>query len=306
LSLDLTHIAALIVVAGLSGAGKSTALRVLSDLGFYVVDNLPVPLFAQFVEFISQRPEKYFRTAILPDIDSQEKLATLLDDLARIESGKERWSLLFLDCRTEVIVKRYSETRRPHPGFDPQHDKTLEDAIQRERSRFMSFKEKADFRIDTSDMNVHELGRELKSQLDTILSIPGRPVRLNFFSFGFKYGVPLDCDLVVDVRFLPNPYFVDSLREKTGLDLEVAEHVLKTDEAQEFVNLYAGLLNFLVPRYVFEGKYYINVGIGCTGGRHRSVVIAEELPRRIAPLGCLISVKHRDVQKKQSRGFSNS
>lgn len=295
----LNNISSLTILAGLSGAGKSTAIRALSDLGFYVIDNLPVALFRQFLEYASAIPEKHVKTAILPDIDSEAERDDLLNliDLYR-RNNPNRVEVMFLDCSTDVIVKRYSETRRPHPGFEPHIDKTLEDAIQREREFFAAFKMVANYRIDTSQMTVHDLKREIKGYVESILRLPGKPVRLNFLSFGFKYGIPLDCDLVVDVRFLPNPYFVDELRYHSGLDQEVMHYVLQSELAKQFLTQYASLLNFLLPQYVFEGKSYLNVGIGCTGGKHRSVVIAEELSKRVATQDYLVSVKHRDVDKK--------
>ena len=296
---ELRNITSLTVLGGLSGAGKSTAIRALSDLGFYVIDNLPVALFRQFLEYASNVPEKHVRTAILPDIGSKAELDDLLNliDLYR-RDNPGRVELMFLDCSTDMIVKRYSETRRPHPGFEPRLDKTLEDAIRREREFFVTFKTLANYRIDTSQMTVHDLKREIKGYVESILRIPGKSVRLNFLSFGFKYGIPLDCDLVADVRFLPNPYFVDELRSMNGLDRQVSDFVLHSELARQFLNQYANLLNFLLPQYVSEGKSYLNVGIGCTGGKHRSVVIAEELSRRVSAQAYLVSVKHRDVDKQ--------
>ena len=302
------------MIAGISGAGKSTALHALTDLGYYVIDNLPVPLFSTFIQFSERAPEKYKRTVLLLDVfsrDTQRELQRLLGSLegsstdtgaAGLDGGEaSRLSLpanvqlIFLDCRTETVLKRYSETRRPHPGFDVGRDLSLADTIERERNRLMELKERATFRIDTSDMNVHELRRVLKSFVDGLEQSPAKLMRINFLSFGYKYGLPLDCDLVVDVRFLPNPYFVQELREQSGLDPGVGEYVMSQSDAREFVARYAEILNFLLPRYLFEGKSYLNIGVGCTGGRHRSVVIAEMLSKEIRATECLVSVKHRDV-----------
>ncbi len=297
MSISTGHISSLILIAGISGAGKSTALHSLSDLGYYAIENLPVPLFDTFIEFSQTVPDRFKRTALLLDIFSRDTQQELLALLQRIGASRKAPELLFLDCRTETLLKRYSETRRPHPGFDVARDKSIADAIERERNRLMPIKERATFRIDTSEMNIHDLRRQLKSYVDQLGSASGNRIRVNFLSFGYKYGIPLDCDLVVDVRFLPNPYFVEHLREKTGLDEEVRSYLMEGTAAAEFIARYADLINYLLPKYGFEGKSYLNVGIGCTGGRHRSVVIAEMLSRKVSSPDCLISVKHRDVDR---------
>ncbi|MCB0310920.1 MAG: RNase adapter RapZ [Bdellovibrionales bacterium] len=297
---SIDHIAALLLVAGVSGAGKSSALDTLSDLGFYVIDNLPVALLPELIEFSRENPARFHRTAILLEIGSKEKVQELLSAIERL-SGKEcRKELLFLDCSDETIVKRYSETRRPHPAFDPHHDQTLSAAIQRERDLLFPIREQANFVLDTTELNIHELRRKIKSFVDTLSQSTGKTIRVNVVSFGFKYGVPLDCDLVVDVRFLPNPYFVDKLRDLTGHDQAVREYVLKFDQSREFLQRYADLLEFLLPQYVFEGKSYLNIGVGCTGGRHRSVVIANELYQRISGESYITSVSHRDAERYTS------
>ncbi|MBN8548006.1 MAG: RNase adapter RapZ [Deltaproteobacteria bacterium] len=295
MSLDTSHIRSLILVAGMSGAGKSHALDTLEDRGFYILDNLPVPLFRQFIEFSGSTPAKYERTALLLDIDTRDKLAELNKVLDEIDPKRKLIKFVFLEATNETIVKRYSETRRPHPGFDSAKDKSLEDTIQRERSRLQPLREIASIVIDTSNLSVHELRRELGGFVDSLPFAPGKLMRVNFLSFGFKYGLPIDCDLVIDVRFLPNPHFVESLREKTGLEPVVRDYVLETAPAREFTKLYSELLAFLLPQYAFEGKSYLNIGVGCTGGQHRSVAIAEALQTLIDPKLYLVSVKHRDL-----------
>ncbi len=292
----ISHISCFLLIAGISGAGKSTALHTLSDLGFYVIDNLPLPLVPAFVQFSRSVPNKFVHTALLLDIDSKEKLEQLLE-LVKFLHRPTNLKLMFLDCAKETIIKRYSETRRPHPGFIPEKDKTLEDAILREKETLIPFKEMAHVVIDTTSHTVHDLRREVKAFAESLTSEKKGNVRVNFVSFGFKYGIPLDCDLVVDVRFLPNPHFVPELKEHTGLEASVSDYVLTTVPAQEFVKRYVDLLNFLIPQYVFEGKSYLNIGIGCTGGKHRSVAIAEELVKHISQDGCLLSVKHRDIHR---------
>ncbi len=290
--LSFQHIASLIIVTGMSGAGKSTAMDLLSDSGYYVVDNLPVPLLESFLEFSKQSGERFKHTALLLDVDSQESRTQLLPSL---QDTPANVNVVFLDSDTPAIVRRYSETRRPHPGFDPSKDKTLEDTIQRERVRLQPIKEIADLVLDTSTFNVHALKRELRGFLSSLGTQGGRTMRINFLSFGFKRGIPLDCDLIVDVRFLRNPHFVEELREKDGRDPPVKDYVFQSPDAQEFVERYADLLRFLLPKYQFEGKAYLNIGIGCTGGKHRSVAIAEALSGTIDPSGYLVSVKHRDL-----------
>lgn len=295
----LDHFSTLILVAGLSGAGKSTASHTLNDIGFFTVDHLPVALLPNFLEVSRSNADRYRRTAILFSIDAQERM----DELHRFIKGfgqprPSKLKLLFLDARTETIIRRYSETRRPHPGFDAQRDKTLSDAIQRERSLLSTYRDVADWVVDSTDLNTHQLKREIRTFVETVSVETAPRVRLNFISFGFKYGVPLDCDLVVDVRFLPNPFFIEELREHTGLSSQVQEFVMSKTDAQQFLDLYSNLLNFLLPKYIYEGKSYINIGVGCTGGKHRSVVLANALSKRVTRENLLVSVKHRDVGKE--------
>ncbi len=290
--LSFQHIASLIIVTGMSGAGKSTAMDLLSDSGYFVVDNLPVPLLESFLAFSKQSVERFKHTALLLDVDSQESRTQLLPSLRNTPAHVK---VVFLDSDTPAIVRRYSETRRPHPGFDPSKDKTLEDTIQRERARLQPIKEIADLVLDTSTFNVHALKRELRGFLSTLGTQGGRTMRVNFLSFGFKRGIPLDCDLIVDVRFLRNPHFIEELREKDGREPPVKDYIFQSPDAHEFVERYADLLKFLLPKYQFEGKAYLNIGIGCTGGKHRSVAIAEALSSTIDPSSYLVSVKHRDL-----------
>ena len=301
MSYQLSHLNTLILIAGVSGSGKTTAINFISDLGFYTLANLPVALLGNFLDFSKHNPERYSRTAILVDIDNTKSLDELLSFVKKYENSSTKIVRGFFDCNSETIIKRYSETRRPHPNFDALRDKSLHDTIQREKSRMLPFKESAHFVVDTSDLSVHALKREIRAFVDSVSALGTQKVRVNFVSFGFKYGVPLDCDLVIDVRFLPNPHFVKGLREKTGKDADVAEYVFSFEEAQQFLNKYSDLLNFLIPRYVAEGKAYLNIGVGCTGGQHRSVAIAEELNLRLekANLDCFLSVKHRDIERSQ-------
>jgi UPF0042 nucleotide-binding protein len=270
-------------------------MDLLADSGYFVVDNLPVPLLTSFLDFSAKDEGRFANTGLLLDIDTQENRAHILSILGPTNARTANLKVIFLDADTRSIVRRYSETRRPHPGFNPTKDKSLEDAIQRERARLQPIKESADLVLDTSAFNVHALKRELREFLQSLGAVSARNMRVNFLSFGFKRGVPLDCDLVADVRFLRNPHFVEELRERDGREAPVRDYVFESPDASEFVRRYADLLNFLLPKYQFEGKAYVNIGIGCTGGKHRSVAIAEALSNSINRAEYLVSVKHRDI-----------
>jgi len=293
----------LVLVAGLSGAGKSVASDTLSDLGFFAVENLPVPLFKNFAEFLVTAGSKNARAVLSLDLDSRIKLEQLLTIIKSLRAEGRAPTIVFLDAKVETIVKRYGQTRRPHPGFDLQVDKTLQDAIIRERDRLFPLREIANVVIDSSELTVHDLRAEIRSFASSFTGTSSRAMRVNFLSFGFKHGVPIDCDLVVDVRFLPNPYFIDELKEKTGLDASVDEYVFRSGAAEKFVAHYAQLLEFLLPEFSRSGKSYVNIGVGCTGGRHRSVAVSTALSRamtaKLASEVFLVSVKHRDVEKPQ-------
>lgn len=297
---DLEHVSSLVIVAGLSGAGKSTASNVLSDLGYFSIDNLPVELFANVIELAREPSGKYSRTCLLLEIGSTEKRTQLMELLEPLRKASSKISVIFLDCDTPTIIKRYSETRRPHPNFNPLKDKTLRESIERERRRLHALREKSDLVISTTNLTPHDLKRELREFADSLTPETKSLMRVNFLSFGFKHGIPSDCDLVMDIRFLPNPHFVDHLREKTGLEAEVADYVLQTDKAKEFIEKFESLLSFLIPQYQFEGKSHLNIGIGCTGGKHRSTAMATKLATLVDQESFLVSVKHRDIDK--SRG----
>lgn len=293
---NISHIDSLILIAGLSGAGKSSVQNALEDQGYLVVDNLPVALFSNLIEISKTEPEKYKRTALLMLVDNTAKQEALLLALKKLEQFQSKTEIIFLDCSTSIIIKRYSETRRPHPTFNPKKDGRLKDSIERERARLAPIKELANLIIDTSTMNVHELRRRVGVFVENLPRAEKTSLRVNFTSFGFKYGLPRDCDLVADVRFLKNPYFVSRLKKKTGLEKEVQDYVLKEKEAKEFIDKYSELLNFLIPNYIHEGKAYLNIGIGCTGGKHRSVTIAQKLTEATNFSNCVVSVIHRDVK----------
>ncbi|MCL4132746.1 UNVERIFIED_CONTAM: hypothetical protein GTU68_034337 [Idotea baltica] len=230
-------------------------------------------------------------------VDSTSKQEAFLLALKKLELFNHKTEVIFLDCETDIIIKRYSETRRPHPGFDAKRDKRLYDTVERERKRLAPIKELANMIIDTSELNAHELRRKVRTFTQGLPGSEKSSLRVNFTSFGFKYGLPKDCDLVVDVRFLKNPYFNSKLKHKTGLEKEVQDYVLEQKEAKEFLIKYLDLLNFLLPKYIAEGKAYLNIGIGCTGGKHRSVTLASELAASICIKTCEVSINNRDVLK---------
>lgn len=297
LSLDIHHLELLLFVGGVSGAGKSKSMDVLSDLGFFNIENLPVPLLPDFIQFTASNPARYTRLVALPDISSSGRLNDFIEILNRTTPKKGKLFMIYLDCSTEVLVRRFNETRRPHPSFDPERDQTLEDTIEREKGRLLPFKERADLLIDTTNFTIHQLKDELTTFIESISNKKEYKLRLNFLSFGYKFGIPADCDLVMDVRFLPNPYFVDYLRSKDGTDPEVASYVLSSPTCKDFLDQYQALLLHLIPQYIKAGKPYLNVGIGCTGGKHRSVAIADKLYSLFQGADYFVSAKHRDKSR---------
>ncbi|NLP17203.1 MAG: RNase adapter RapZ [Clostridiales bacterium] len=279
-----------VIVTGMSGAGKSSVLKMLEDAGFFCVDNLPIKLVKKFVKLIIQG--NHNKVALGLDIRSGQFLNELDVVLKDIKNAGCPYEILFLDCSTEVLVKRYKETRRLHPLSQTGR---VDKGIETERERLDFLRKKADVIIDTS----HLLIRELKAQIDTIYVDEEnfKNFMVMLLSFGFKYGIPVDSDLVFDVRFLPNPFYVSELKHKTGMDEEVKKFVMDSDVTLQFLNKLEDMLKFLIPHYIHEGKNQLVVGIGCTGGKHRSVTITNETAERIAGLGYGIKTEHRDINK---------
>jgi UPF0042 nucleotide-binding protein len=281
----------LLVVTGLSGSGKSTAIHVLEDLGFYCIDNLPVALIPRFVELWDSSGEEVRRVALGIDVRERVFLAELPRVCEELRAAGVALEVLYLEASDDVLVRRFSETRRPHPSAD---GGAVADGIRRERDKLRPLRELADRVVDTSALTVHELRaalRELIERTDT------GSMTVTLLSFGYKYGLPSDADLALDCRFLPNPFFVEELRPKTGMDAAVADYVLRRDETQEFLRRVVDLLEFALPRYQREGKSYLTIALGCTGGRHRSIVLAEELRRRLEARGHRVLVRHRDAER---------
>jgi len=284
---DAPHV---LVVTGMSGAGRSSSAKILEDVGYTVIDNLPPTLLGQVVQ-AHDLPQAHKHLAVV--IDSRGGLPTdeLRNALIELEREGILTRIVFLDADDNVIVSRYEENRRPHPlGHD-----TISEAIDAERSLLSELREMADVVIDTSNLNVHELRERLEAQFSE--DEMERPMRVSIRSFGFKHGAPRDTDLVFDVRFLPNPHWVPELSDMRGTQQPVSDYVLTSDGAQEFVDRIDDLLAFLIPRFQAEGKSYLSIGIGCTGGHHRSVAIAEELRDRLTAHGVNASVRHRDMER---------
>jgi UPF0042 nucleotide-binding protein len=280
-----------IVVTGMSGAGKSAASRCLEDLGFFCIDNLPATLIPKVAELCAQSEKRIERVALVVDAREGQFLDALFDILVDLRRDGHQVRVVFLDASDEVLVHRFSESRRPHPLAPG--GSALE-GIRKERERLAHLKAKADLVIDTSRFTVHEFRKLLAT---SFLDLPTPRTTLSLLSFGYRYGLPVDADLVFDARCLPNPHFVDALRPLTGLAPEVVDYVMGSDQARGFLQRVLDFLTFTLPLYVQEGKAYLTMAMGCTGGRHRSVVLAEELARRLRETGHEVAVRHRDLDR---------
>jgi UPF0042 nucleotide-binding protein len=282
----------LVSITGLSGSGMSSAMNVFEDLGYFCVDNLPVQLIPSFVHLFELRESGITRAALVVNIREGEFLKSFPQVYAQLRARHDvETTVLFLEASDTALQRRFSETRRPHPLGEG----TVLEAIAEERARLASIRSLADLVIDTSDHTIHTL-RALLKQRFAPESAEGE-LELTVVSFGYKYGVPLDADLLFDVRFLPNPYFVPELKELTGNDQPVIEYLEQSEEARETIARFQGLLDYLLPLYRREGKSYITVGVGCTGGRHRSVAVANALGKHLNRSGHRARVMHRDVKK---------
>ena len=281
----------LLIVTGVAGSGRATAIRVLEDLGFYCVDNLPIALAPNVMEMALARDPGLKGIAL--GVDARERLffPEWPRIFAELEHRRHRPEVIFLDASDEVLMRRYSETRRPHPMAEG--GLTVPQAIRRERQALAELRERADRVIETSALSVHELREMITAAV--LGSRRGGPMVIELVSFGYKYGTPIGLDIVQDVRFIPNPFFVEELRPLTGLDPKVREWVLAQPAARQFLDQFESLLRTLLPMYDHEGRSYLSLGLGCTGGRHRSPVLAEELRARLAKNGYQTSARHQHI-----------
>ncbi|MDQ2835070.1 MAG: RNase adapter RapZ [Acidobacteriota bacterium] len=284
------HPAELVILTGLSGSGKLSALKAFEDLGFYSVDNLPLELVSRFADLVRQSAE-IERAALVVDVREGMRLDRFPAILKKVRKVLPT-RVVFLEASDEALVRRFSETRRPHPLG---RSETVVKSIRAERKRLDPIRNVADIVLDTTKFNVHELRAHINSQFEREAGDQSLMISSN--SFGFKNGVPAEADLVFDVRFLPNPHFVPEFRKLTGKDPKVARYVLQFPQTKEFLDKTAEMLTFLLPHYIKEGKSYLTVAFGCTGGQHRSVFIAEEMKRRLAEAGYHVKTAHRDMPK---------
>lgn len=280
-----------ILVTGMSGAGRSTATRALEDIGWFVVDNLPPTLMTNVVDYVAQRTGSR-KVAVVADVRGGQLFEELRESLAAIKTAGHDLRVLFLEAGDEALVRRYESSRRPHPL---QRDDSLLGAVQRERSLLSDLRADADIVIDTSNLNVHELRRSIEASFGDDDHVA---LRATVMSFGFKYGIPVDADLVADLRFLPNPYWDPKLKDLTGLDAAVNDYVVSSDQAQDFLTKYAELIDLVEDGYLREGKRFVTIAMGCTGGKHRSVAMAENLSARLVKSGVEVRVVHRDLGRE--------
>ena len=283
----------ILIISGLSGAGKSRAASYLEDMGFYIVDNMPAAMILKFAEFCAGGNGRYDRVALVYDVRTANSFAELFDVLDKLKAMDGVCRMLFLEASPETIIKRYKETRRRHP-LAGQAD-SLEEAVRKERELMASVRDRADFVIDTSRTSTAQLRGELLRLVDTRGEKGGMTV--NVTSFGFKYGLPMEADLVIDVRFMPNPFYIEGLRPQTGLDGPVADYVFSFPQTKEFLKKLEDLIAFTMPLYAEEGKTTLSIAVGCTGGHHRSVAVTHALTEYIRSLGYQVSENHRDMNR---------
>ena len=278
-----------VIVTGMSGGGKQTAMKLLEDDGFYCVDNLPVPLIDKFMELILTPNSEITKVALGLDVRADQNFADAEKALKRMKDNGYEYEIIFMEASDQVLIKRYKESRRMHPLA---MDGCVEEGIKKERAILKKIKKNANYIFDTSNL----LTRVLKEEIDKIFVSGGEynSLMVRIVSFGFKYGIPADADLIFDVRFLPNPFYIDDLKHLTGNDKPVHDYVMNFEEAHQFLDKLVDMIKFLIPKYVNEGKHQLVVGIGCTGGKHRSVTLANELFESLKDDKYGVSINHRD------------
>ena len=283
-----------VIVTGMSGAGKITALKIFEDNGYYCVDNLPIDLIENFADLLFSQTSEKNKVAIGVDIRSGNNLDRINEVLENLRIKDQNYEILFLDCNNSTLIKRFKETRRSHPMGDAD---SVENEINTERKKLAFLRKQADYIIDTSNLLVRNLRTEIEKIF--VMNKEYRNLFVTIMSFGFKFGVPADCDLVFAVRFLPNPYYIPELKHKTGEDKEVQDFVLDSEVSKEFLEKLTDMVKFLIPNYIDEGKNQLVIGIGCTGGHHRSVTVAKELYKQLdsADAGYGIRIAHRDITR---------
>lgn len=280
-----------VVVTGMSGGGKATALKMLEDAGYYCVDNLPISLLGKFVELMTNPTSEVTKVALGIDVRAGHEISDLASVFEKLKESGYQYEILYMDASEQVLLKRYKESRRVHPMAPTGR---IEEGIAREQEVLAGIKKMADYVIDTSSL----LTRELKEELDHIFveNGDGHKLIVTVLSFGFKNGIPADADLVFDVRFLPNPFYIDELKHQTGNDAPVRDYVMSFSEAEQFLDKLTDMLLFLIPNYIKEGKYRLVLGIGCTGGKHRSVTLANAIYAKLKESDlCGVTLQHRDV-----------
>ena len=282
-----------LLITGMSGAGRSHAANSVEDMGWYVIDNLPHKLLVPLVDMMTSSGSKVHRLAAVIDVRSRTYFEDLNAVLSHLDDLGVKYRILFLDAEDTVLIRRYEQVRRPHPL---QRGRRLIDGIREERELLTHLKERADVVIDTSSLSIHQLSTTL---YEALLGKGPSSVAVHIFSFGYKYGIPLDADFVADVRFLPNPYWVPSLRELTGRDHAVSDYVLNSPGARSFLDAYEQALRIAIDGYAKEDKHFVTIAIGCTGGQHRSVAIGRELARRLRAAGLSVTVSARDLDRRQ-------
>lgn len=287
----------LLIVTGMSGAGKSTAIKYFEDMGYYCIDNLPPMLIPHFVELIEGKNQVYDKVVLGIDIRGGTLFDDLFASLKKVGDLGHTYEIVFFDCEDDTLIKRYKETRRLHPLARYER---INEGIEKEREILREVKNKANYIIDTTYL----LPKDVKSILQEAMlkKADFKSLMITIVVFGFKYGIPIDADLVYDVRFLPNPYYIPEMRPLTGNEPEIRDFVMASEVTQMFLEKLKDMIGFLVPYYIQEGKHQLVVGIGCTGGKHRSVVVANELAEFLRKSGNIVNIQHRDIDKDQKRG----